>query len=53
MAILEEVEAGGGVSLAGDLVAIPIGAPEVPGHDVSEQLEIGDSERLEVGGGHR
>ena len=48
--ILEEVKTCGGISLASDLVAVPRGAPEVAGHDMGEELKIGNDEGLEVGG---
>ena len=50
-AVLEEVEAGRGVGFSGDPVVGPGGAPEVAGHDMSEELEIGDVEVLEIWGG--
>ena len=46
-AILEKVETGCGVSFPGDLVAVPCGAPEVPGHDVGEELKVSDGEGLD------
>ena len=47
-AVLEEIKTCRGVSFPGDLMAVPRGAPEVTGHDVSEELEVGDGEGLEV-----
>ena len=47
-AVLEEIKTCGGVSLAGDLVAVPRGAPEIAGHDVGEELEVSDGKGLEV-----
>ena len=48
--ILEEIETCGGISLASNLVAVPRGAPEIAGHDMGEELKIGNDEGLEVGG---
>ena len=48
--ILEEVKTRGGIGLASDLVAVPRGAPKVSGHDMGEELKIGNDKGLEVGG---
>ena len=47
--IFEEIETGRGVGFSGDLMPVPGGAPEVPGHDMGEEFEISDGEVLEVG----
>ena len=47
-AILEEVETCSGIGFTSDLMAIPCGAPEVTGHNVSKEFEVSNGEGLEV-----
>ena len=48
-AILEEIKTGGRIGFSSDLMAVPCGAPEVTGHNVSKEFEVSNGEGLEVG----